>query len=994
MRYPIWILWIGLLLLPVPGAGAGLKYSLDLNVDTKHREISGTARLLSDKPLTLSLSMRGLTQIKIDGQAVDMDGSERYSLELVGDKAVAISYRAIFDETRHNHIDARTVLLMEEWYPLPDVPAEYVFSVTLPEGFVAVAEADRISTDFGDGGMTHRFEFPHPLRNLHLVASTEYVVTKGKHRDIDIEAYFFKEDADLAKTYIDYAQKYLAMFERMLTPYPYRRFAIVENIHPTGFAMPTFTLLGRQIVRLPFIVKTSLGHEILHQWFGNSVYVDRFHGNWSEGLTTYLSDHRFAELEGRGKAYRKQILINHAAYVDPSRAISVNAFITRRNKTESAIGYGRTAMFFHALHERFGEALFSDALRRFIRRNQFRDASWHDIQRAFERTTGEKLNADFDAGLNRREILSMEVKDPGIEVVKGKIHLTFTIAWKGPANSFPVPVTIYSPGGSSRREVVVDTPNQKVQFALDAMPVRLAVDDAYSLMRVLHEDERPPVLADIMGTEKPTVLVASPRKGLYRKLMHTLGVTQARYIDPDDATMGTIKNNTLVIAGYDNPWVDMLLGGKKVPADGGRLKLFKNPFALPKRIFLVHLRDQRQLEAMARKLSHYGKYSELAFTDGKMHLKKIDSAEDGIPVMIRPETRAVKPDKLASLNEILDSLMTHRVIFVGEQHDKHAHHHNQLRIIKKLHESGVRFGVGMEMFQVPYQKSIDAYMAGKIDEATFLKRSEYYQKWRYDYNLYKPIVDFLKKNRIPLVALNLEGDISRKVARKGIENLAGAEKQQLPELLDFTDNQYRDDLIDVFSMHGKQTELEQFDYFLQAQILWDEKMAETAHRFLSEHPEKSMVVLAGNGHLRKRYGIPERLFRRIGEPYVVVLQDDEIVPGVADYVLLTNELKGKRAPVLGVALAEKKGVLTIKSVSDHSPAKVSGLKAEDIILELSGEKVTSVADLKVVLFFCENGTTVPVRIKRDGKIKEQEITFFPFSLMANIHGKHAGKMNP
>jgi len=52
------------------------------------------------------------------------------------------------------------------------------------------------------------------------------------------------------------------------------------------------------VVRLPFITETSLGHEVLHSWFGNSVEVDAGQGNWCEGLTTYLADQAFAADKG------------------------------------------------------------------------------------------------------------------------------------------------------------------------------------------------------------------------------------------------------------------------------------------------------------------------------------------------------------------------------------------------------------------------------------------------------------------------------------------------------------------------------------------------------------------------------------------------------------------------------------------------------------------------------------------------------------------------
>ncbi|NIR14150.1 MAG: M1 family metallopeptidase, partial [Desulfobacterales bacterium] len=66
----------------------------------------------------------------------------------------------------------------------------------------------------------------------------------------------------MAARYLAYSKKYLEMYEEMLGPYPFQRFAVVENILPTGYGMPTFTLLGRQVLKLPFIPETSLGHEV------------------------------------------------------------------------------------------------------------------------------------------------------------------------------------------------------------------------------------------------------------------------------------------------------------------------------------------------------------------------------------------------------------------------------------------------------------------------------------------------------------------------------------------------------------------------------------------------------------------------------------------------------------------------------------------------------------------------------------------------------------
>ena len=91
------------------------------------------------------------------------------------------------------------------------------------------------------------------------------------------------------------------MYRKLIGPYPYDKFALVENFWDTGYGMPSFTLLGPTIIRFPFILHSSYPHEILHNWWGNSVFVDYETGNWCEGLTAYLADHLIKEGQGRGR---------------------------------------------------------------------------------------------------------------------------------------------------------------------------------------------------------------------------------------------------------------------------------------------------------------------------------------------------------------------------------------------------------------------------------------------------------------------------------------------------------------------------------------------------------------------------------------------------------------------------------------------------------------------------------------------------------------------
>ena len=169
--------------------------------------------------------------------------------------------------------------------------------------------------------------------------------------------------------------------------------------------------------------------------------IDFLSGNWAEGLTTYLSDHYYAALEGKDTAYRKQILVDYHAYVHGDNAMPLSDFTSRSNKAQSVIGYGKGAMLFHGLFRLYGEETFFAALKDFIRQNRFRQASWLDIQHAFEKVTGEKLYTYFGDWLTRKNIPRVDVENTKLYVTQGKLKLDFNLLQQGESYPLNIPVT-------------------------------------------------------------------------------------------------------------------------------------------------------------------------------------------------------------------------------------------------------------------------------------------------------------------------------------------------------------------------------------------------------------------------------------------------------------------------------------------------------------------------------------------------------------------------
>ena len=328
--------------------------------------------------------------------------------------------------------------------------------------------------------------------------------------------------------------------------------------------------------------------------------------------------------------------------------------------------------------------------------------------------------------------------------------------------------------------------------------------------------------------------------------------------------------------------------------------------------------------------------------------------------------QALDLSAIQSLDTLMPKLLEKRVIFVGESHDRLDHHLNQLDIIRRTYENSHELAIGMEFFQLPFQPVLDDYIAGKIDEKEFLRKSEYFQRWRIDYRNYRPIIRYAKEKGIPLLALDLSEELRKKIVRNEMDNLSAGEAAQLPKEIDRSNKEYREMMQGIFAMHPDSTD---FERFIEVQLSRDEAMAQTAATYLQQHPKSRMVILAGGGHMVYRFGIPSRLTRRIDAPSVVVLNDSikQYNSRIADYILLPAPVRLPKEARMGVVLDTSKiGQLSINEFADSSPAIAAGLKKGDRLLSIDGQPLAQMADLKIALLDKNIGDKVQVKVQRAG----------------------------
>ncbi len=340
-------------------------------------------------------------------------------------------------------------------------------------------------------------------------------------------------------------------------------------------------------------------------------------------------------------------------------------------------------------------------------------------------------------------------------------------------------------------------------------------------------------------------------------------------------------------------------------------------------------------------------------------------------------TTVLDLSRLANMNQLLDQLMTRRVIFVGEQHDRYDDHLSQLAIIEGLVARGRSLVIGMEMFQQPYQAPLDAYIAGTISEAQILAQTQYFERWRYDYRLYRPILQFAREQRIPVIALNLEAELTGKVGDAGIAALTDSERARLPTEINRDDPAYRARIEVAFKHHPPELQ-GNFEHFLEAQLLWDEGMAERAARALTDYPGRTLVVLAGDGHLEYGQGIPQRLLRRQPVSSAIVLNGTKRAPdpSVADFLLYPQSVELPPAGLLGVLLKENTDAVQVKDFAESSGAKVAGILAGDRIVRVNETPIASYADLRIALLDQSPSQQIPVEVVRPRLLgADERLTF-------------------
>jgi Peptidase family M1 domain len=527
------------------------------------------------------------------------------------------------------------------WYPVFDTAfVTFSLQVELPRDWDAVSQGERTLHKKDHAKTYVRWTSPEPQEEIFLIAGQfhEYVKSAG---NVQAMVFLRAPDNELADKYLDATIRYITMYEALIGPYPYKKFALVENFWETGFGMPSFTLLGPKVIRFPFIINTSYPHEILHTWWGNSVFPDYEKGNWAEGLTAYLSDHLNAEQQGGGADYRQTTLQKYTDYVSGGKDFPLTAFRSRHSSSSEAIGYGKSLMFFHMLRLELGDGIFIRGLQDFYRKNRFHYVSFHDLRKSFEDVSGKDLRAMFEQWTTQTGAPELKISNVRSHAENNGYVLTAVIeqVQKGKPYLFrlPVAVTVEGQEQAYQTTLVIDRERFEMKLILRSKPFRIDFDPECDVFRRLDRNEMPPAITQVLGAKKLLVILPSTAESAllqgYRTFAEAL-----RNAGPDqveirlDSEISTIPSDRAVgVLGMGNRFaqkaVDTLsqfglrmdqtsvhIGNTNMPFKNHSIVLTgRNPENQDMALLFITSDNPEALKGLSRKLPHYHKYSYLGF---------------------------------------------------------------------------------------------------------------------------------------------------------------------------------------------------------------------------------------------------------------------------------------------------------------------------------------------------------------------------------------------
>ncbi len=600
--------------------------------------------LESDKMVDLKfVPARNIIHPENDDEAGWYD--KAVAVTISGDKKVVVSWRGIFNDSVSSTMFSREqisgvpdgvasnagIYLSNSALYYPTVVDEVQsFSVTLdaPAGWIPVTTGLRTKIGNAPDNFT-RWSFGGWWQlDAVTIAAGKFVVREADTLGIHIETCFTPASDTLAPTYLAYAKRYIGRYSNEFGTYCWPSFSMVEAFFPAGYGLPGFTFLGSEVIALPFIPMTSLGHEVLHNWWGNGVYVQSNGGNWCEGLTVFGADWAYKADRGEDADYRRGLIKDFSSYVHDGRDFPLEKFTSRSSGATRAVGYGKSAFFFHTLKTMMGEDKFKVGLQKYFGQYKYRLAGWKEIEECMEQASGMDLKDTFHEWIQGTG--APKLKRVSVRQKESTLSIDLDIVGKPVPTWIPVRLS----NGDKTRDIEMKVNGSHAAWTsltestiYDWRPTDVAIDPDCKVWREPAKGEIPPALSDLYGAKVVACYLISTKDAALDSAMRNM-------------TKALFDSVVWVNSEKERPELPLAVFLSLAASPPQYLKAFQGLVKGPVQEKLVNYsnvmvsdyegriissfaaENLAGVAALARKAPHYGKYSYLLFDEKGMNVAK------------------------------------------------------------------------------------------------------------------------------------------------------------------------------------------------------------------------------------------------------------------------------------------------------------------------------------------------------------------------------------
>lgn len=628
---------------------------LDVSLDPAARKISVSAAITTDATvLSFYLANNFVVQsVELDGATIPtsrniLEGLQHFEIDFPDaqqTRTVTVRYHGKLHalDTSLTHEETLQALPAMSsaagaylpgnagWYPVPDSAFTYRLNITVPQGQVAVAPGKPSDETSADGVRKATFTMNWPVDQLDVMTgpwSVREREVKIGDSSVRIRTYFGASQASLADSYLDATERFIRRYATRIGPYPYSVFSVVSSPIPTGFGMPTLTYLGSQVLGYPFIRDISLGHEILHSWWGTGVRVNPIRGNWAEGLTTFMADYAYREEESPQAAMRmRHRWLRDYAALPPDLEQPLSSFRERYHTASATIGYGKSAMMFFALRKRIGNTAFTEGIRDFWEKYQHASASFDNLREAFEQASGKSLAGFFDQWLDRTGAPRLTISRARMSH-DDKREVKLEISQDANPYDLSVPLRLLVDDSAVDANVHLTTTTQELSIPVKEPASAVQIDPQFEVWRQLYASEAPPILRDLIAAKSVQVVVPGEPAGQASnfKDMVTMVIALAEGdVVAVDPAQKTDVHTPLIIAG-SKAAVNTYLKEHALPARpasvaAGTVEVWTLAEG-SRKIAVIAIEagaeNNQDLSKLGERLRHFGSYGWVSIaTDGK-----------------------------------------------------------------------------------------------------------------------------------------------------------------------------------------------------------------------------------------------------------------------------------------------------------------------------------------------------------------------------------------